>query len=121
MPRISNARYQGGIIVDYSGVLIHSGKTYWRKETYFYAAKKDVLPFMDTDDVVVRAPVINKKNRYNYIVYTLMWDYEVDIHPDLQEEGSIVMDKNGRVLEPITEFYHPIEAAYLPRQKWWKK
>jgi hypothetical protein len=106
----------------YPGVLIHDGKTYWRKETIRGMSKRDALYFMADDDVVVRAPIKKIRNRYDYVLYTLMWEYVVDIRPDLQEEGSIVMDKRGRVLSPIKEFYHPIQYSYGERlpKKWWE-
>lgn len=107
----------------YPGVLIHNGKTYWRKETVRDMSKQDALFFMGEEDVVVRAPVKKTRNRYDYVIYTLVCGYEVDIRPDMQEEGSIVMDKRGRVLSPIKEFYHPTQYCYGERllEKWWEK
>ena len=106
----------------YPGVLIHGGKTCWHKETIRGMSKQDAMFFMADDDVVVRAPVKNIRNRYEYVIYTPMWEYEVDIRPDLQEEGSIVMNKKGKVLSPIKEFYHPTQYSYGERlpEKWWE-
>jgi len=110
----------------YPGILIHGGKTYWHKETIMGMSKKDALFFMGADDVFVRSPIIDRRNRYAYGIYTLMWDYEVDIRPDRQSEGSIIMNKSGKKLEPIEEFYIPTDYAcshpYDHRLgKWWEK
>ena len=108
----------------YPGVLIFGGKTYWRKKIMSDISKKDALFFMDDGDVCVRAPVIKRKNRYDYVCYAFMWDYEVDICPDLQSEGSIIMDKKGKTLEDIKEFYIPTDysysRAYGGLKQWWK-
>ena len=117
----SHGRIQGGIPVMPPGVLIHGGKTYWHKHAYILGSKKYVISMMEEDEVVVRSPALGHRNRYNYFVYTLMWDYEVDMRPDPQTEGSVVYGPTGKELEPLDRFYYYNDYPYSPKpDTWWR-